>query len=124
VATYPAFKNIVAEGESTINTWVLPEGTQLAYDALYYWKVEVYAASGAPAGDAVISSFRTMPEPAKPQPRGTQVTVPPAPPAPQITLTVPQAQTPPYVWIIIGIGALVDRADHTHRPDEKGSTRS
>jgi hypothetical protein len=108
VASDPAFANVVASGDSAINVWALPaDVADLVYSTTYYWKVWGEAASGAPAGDPVISAFTTAAEPAKPTPAVIVNPTPPAPPAPIITLTMPEAKTPPYVWAIIGIGGVL-----------------
>jgi len=108
VASDPAFANVVASGDSAINVWALPaDVADLAYSTTYYWKVWGEAASGAPAGDPVISAFTTAAEPAKPTPAVIVNPTPPAPPAPIITLEIPAAKTPPYVWAIIGIGGVL-----------------
>jgi hypothetical protein len=108
VASDPAFANVVASGDSAINVWALPaDVADLAYSTTYYWKVWGEAASGAPAGDPVISAFTTEAEPVAPTPAVIVNPTPPAPPAPIITLEIPAAKTPPYVWAIIGIGGVL-----------------
>ncbi|MFC1982423.1 hypothetical protein ACFLV5_01345 [Chloroflexota bacterium] len=109
LATDAAFSNVMAEGESKIDTWS-PDIT-LKHDTVYYWKVAAYSSSGAPAGSAVTSVFRTMPEPEEAPP---PVVIEENPPA-QITLPPPVVNIPPapapitpaFIWAIIIIGAIL-----------------
>jgi hypothetical protein len=109
VATDSAFRNVVAEGESDIDTWALD--ITLEYDTVYYWKVAAYASSGAPAGSAVTSVFRTMPKPEKAPPPVTVTENPPSTvtlPAPVVNIPPqPAPITPAFIWAIVIIGAIL-----------------
>jgi hypothetical protein len=109
VATDSAFKSVVAEGESDIDTWELD--TTLKYDTVYYWKVSAYASSGAPAGSAVTSVFRTMPEPEEAPPPVVVTETPPSTvtlPPPVVNIPPqPAPITPAFIWAIIIIGAIL-----------------
>ncbi|MFC1995156.1 hypothetical protein ACFLVK_01970 [Chloroflexota bacterium] len=109
LATDSAFNTVVAEGESEVDTWA-PD-TSLKYNTVYYWKVSAYASSGAPAGSAVTSIFRTMVEPEEPPPPVVVVENPPATitlPAPIVNIPpTPAPMTPAFIWAIIIIGAIL-----------------
>ncbi|MFC1972220.1 hypothetical protein ACFLVE_02290 [Chloroflexota bacterium] len=108
LATDSAFNNVVAEGESEVDTWA-PD-IALKYDTVYYWKVAAYASSGAPAGSAVTSVFRTMAEPEEPPPPVVIEENPPATinlPAPIVNIPTPAPITPAFIWAIVIIGAIL-----------------
>jgi hypothetical protein len=99
------FTDIVTSGTSGSNVFV--SDVELEYGATYYWRVRGLAFNGAPAGDWNVSVFSTMFEPEEAEP--PVVIQEPGPPAeqPDIILTVPTAETPVYVWVIIAIGGLL-----------------
>ena len=91
-------------GTALINAWTAP--SVLSYATVYYWRVTPMSSAGAPAGTPIIGVFTTMSMPVA----ATPPVVVQQLPAPQITLEVPPAETPPtpgYIWAIIGIGAVL-----------------
>ena len=104
VATDGNFQNIITSSEPAANVWA--SDVELEYSTVYYWSVQGVSFSGAPEGDEVISIFTTVGEPTEAQPPVIIEPTPPAP-APEVTVTLPVASTPAYVWAIIGIGALL-----------------
>jgi len=76
-------------------TWT----TQLEYDTNYYWRVRALSAVGG-VSEWCVSNFHTGMEPQPP-------VVVEENPTPNITLTVPEAETPGYIWAIIAVGAIL-----------------
>jgi hypothetical protein len=75
----------------TTPSWQVPPGT-LEYNTTYFWGVQ----STKPAvGILKVASFTTMSEP-----------LPPEEP-PDVIVNIPEAETPAYVWAIIGVGAIL-----------------
>ena len=103
VSTSNTFATLVGTKQTSVIpafAWTTPA---LAYNTTYYWRVVAITATGS--SDPVIGVFTTMP---------AAVTVPPSSSTPvvtitqtNVTLTSPAAETPAYVWAIIGIGALL-----------------
>ncbi len=104
VATDADFANIVATGTPETNIWAID--VALSYSTNYYWRVRGISAEGAPEGSWIISIFTTMEKPEK-APAPVEVEVPPAQPAPEITVETIIPITPAYIWSIIVIGALL-----------------
>jgi hypothetical protein len=87
----------------------------LEYGTTYYWRVRAISATSETAWSAAVG-FTTMAEPAETEPPVTItdppdviITIPPAEPAPTITLEpTPIEETPAgYIWAIIIIGAVL-----------------
>jgi hypothetical protein len=87
----------------------------LDYSTTYYWRVRAISATSETAWSAAVG-FTTMAEPAETEPPVTVtdppdvvITIPPAEPAPTITLEpTPIEETPAgYIWAIITIGAVL-----------------
>ncbi|MCD6453494.1 MAG: hypothetical protein J7K77_04340, partial [Dehalococcoidales bacterium] len=95
--------DFVAQGTSSINAWAID--TELDYDTPYYWRVRGLK-DGAPVGDWVVSIFRTMEEPAAPQPPVVIEQTPPAP-APVVNIPPTQQIAPKWIYAIVGIGAAL-----------------
>ena len=96
LATAPDFSDaVVVLTTLTQHTWT----TELEYDQNYYWRVRALSdVGGVSLWD--VSNFHTKAEAADP-------VVVDVNPTPNITLTVPAAVTPSYIWGIIVIGALL-----------------
>jgi len=105
MATDADFTAIVDSATPANNVYLA--SAELDYATTYYWRVRGIAFSGAPEGDWNVSVFTTMLEPEEAAPPVVVEPTPPAPAAPDITLTVPAAETPAYVWAIIAIGAVL-----------------
>jgi hypothetical protein len=73
--------------------------TALQADTNYYWRVRAISDVGGVSAWCV-SNFHTAAAQAPP----VEVNVPPAQ---NITLTVPQPETPGYIWAIIAVGAIL-----------------
>jgi photosystem II stability/assembly factor-like uncharacterized protein len=89
------FKDVVVSktGANALTATVYLAEQPLAYSTTYYWKVQ--AVSKASSSEWATAVFTTMGQaPAPPEPP-----TPPTPPEP--------AGTPAYIWVIIGIGALL-----------------
>jgi uncharacterized integral membrane protein len=91
------------------------ESMTLDYGTTYYWRVMAISATSETAWSAAVG-FTTMAEPAETEPPVTVtdapdviITIPPAEPAPTITLEpTPIEETPAgYIWAIIIIGAVL-----------------
>ena len=99
------------------------EGITLKWASNYYWRVRAIGYEGLSYSDWVHSTFRT-PEESKaitfaPTVTVPQITIPqstvtninsivvPTQPVPPITVIPPTADTPIYIWVIIGIGAIL-----------------
>jgi hypothetical protein len=109
--------------ELTTTVWAFPD--TLRYDTTYYWRVKAKSADteGAWSTGIFTTVARAEPTVAPPAPAPTvtvepppapQVTVeaPPPAPAPNVTVQVPEQEptvppTPAYIWVIIGIGAVL-----------------
>ncbi|ADJ26735.1 hypothetical protein Dehly_1448 [Dehalogenimonas lykanthroporepellens BL-DC-9] len=100
VATDATFTNIVKTLTTPIAA-VAWDGTSLANNTVYYWRVTATTATGTSA--AVESVFTTV---AAATPPVTVTTTT----QPNITLTqqpAPEQETPGYIWIIIAIGGIL-----------------
>jgi len=101
VATDAGFTSVVTSATTLINAWEID--VELDYSTVYYWRVRGISASGAPAGDWVISVFTTMEKPTVTPPvEITQITQP----APIVEITKTEI-TPAWIWAIIAIGAVL-----------------
>lgn len=101
VATDAGFTSVVTSASTLINAWEID--VELDYSTVYYWRVRGISASGAPAGDWVISVFTTMAKPTVTPPvEITQITQP----APIVEITKTEI-TPAWIWAIIAIGAVL-----------------
>jgi hypothetical protein len=126
LSTDPTFASITEGSQNTTATLLVWAGP-LTYDTSYFWRVQSVGITGPSAW--VTSVFTTVAEPAP------VVTVPPAPTPiitllpPQVTvvppaitvippdiiiptqapptIVLPEADTPVYIWVIIGIGAIL-----------------
>ena len=87
------------KGTSPVNAWQMTD--TLEYLTTYYWRVIAISATGAPESTAIVGIFTTMAEPAPP------VIVEPTPPAPPAPELVIEQVAPTYLWVIIGIGAIL-----------------
>jgi len=74
--------------------------TALTYDQNYYWRVRALSSVGGVSEWSAVWNFHTGIEAMAP------VVVEPTP-TQNITLTVPQPETPGYIWAIIAVGALL-----------------
>jgi len=77
--------------------------TALEYDTNYYWRVKATSEVGGVSAWSAVGNFHTGTEAMPP------VVIEPTP-TQNITLTVPEAETPGYIWAIIAIGALLTLA--------------
>jgi hypothetical protein len=77
--------------------------TALEYDSDYYWRVKATSEVGGVSAWSAVGNFHTGTEAMPP------VVVEPTP-TQNITLVVPEAETPGYIWAIIAIGALLTLA--------------
>jgi len=102
IATDAGFTSVVTSATTLINAWEID--VELDYSTVYYWRVRGISASGAPAGDWVISIFTTMAKPAAAAApvEITQITQP----APIVEITKTEI-TPAWIWAIIAIGAVL-----------------
>jgi len=100
LASDAGFAELITAGTSPINVWAID--TELNYSTVYYWRVRGISATGAPAGDWIVSIFSTMEEP--------EAAISPVeivvPPAPEVTIEQPTI-TPNWIYAIIAIGATL-----------------
>jgi len=110
IATEPSFDvaNRIVETMVTINAY--PYGGVLSYNTTYYWRVKAYSGSLV-VSDWTTGLFTTM---AKPVPAVPPVEITPAPPAPVINLPAPVVNlptspviSPSWIYVIIGVGAVL-----------------
>ena len=97
LSTDPTFADatkVLATKNLTTNYWAY-DGT-LTNSTSYYWKVRVNTANSTSEWFPAV--FTTVKADAAP----VEVNNPPA-----ITLTVPQAETPAYIWLIVAVGAVL-----------------
>jgi BNR/Asp-box repeat./Fibronectin type III domain. len=97
LSTDPTFADatkVLATKNLTTNYWAY-DGT-LSNSTSYYWKVRVNTANSTSEWFPAV--FTTVKADAAP----VEVNNPPA-----ITLTVPQAETPAYIWLIVAVGAVL-----------------
>ncbi|KSV17783.1 hypothetical protein CY91_03425 [Dehalococcoides mccartyi] len=97
LSTDPTFADatkVLATKNLTTNYWAY-DGT-LTNSTSYYWKVRVNTANSTSEWFPAV--FTTV----KADAAVVEVTNPPA-----ITLTVPQAETPAYIWLIVAVGAVL-----------------
>jgi hypothetical protein len=101
LATDPTFATTVGTATTTVNayTWT---GGDLVNDQDYYWRVRAYNSSTGGVSDWCLSNFHTRMA-SEPPVTVTNTT----PPDVHVTTTVPAAETPAYIWIIIVIGAIL-----------------
>ncbi|WP_059280173.1 WD40/YVTN/BNR-like repeat-containing protein [Dehalococcoides mccartyi] len=100
LSTDPTFADatkVLATKNLTTNYWEY-DGT-LTNSTSYYWKVRVNTANSTSEWFPAV--FTTV----KADAAVVEVTNPPA-----ITLTVPQAETPVYIWLIVAVGAILTLA--------------
>nr|BEL01333.1 hypothetical protein DMOBY_11860 [Dehalococcoides mccartyi] len=100
LSTDPTFADatkVLATKNLTTNYWAY-DGT-LTNSTSYYWKVRVNTANSTSEWFPAV--FTTV----KADAAVVEVTNPPA-----ITLTVPQAETPVYIWLIVAVGAILTLA--------------
>ncbi|BAS32280.1 sialidase family protein [Dehalococcoides mccartyi] len=100
LSTDPTFADatkVLATKNLTTNYWAY-DGT-LTNSTSYYWKVRVNTANSTSEWFPAV--FTTVKADAAP----VEVNNPPA-----ITLTVPQAETPAYIWLIVAVGAILTLA--------------
>ncbi len=100
LSTDPTFADatkVLATKNLTTNYWAY-DGT-LTNSTSYYWKVRVNTANSTSEWFPAV--FTTVKADAAP----VEVNNPPA-----ITLTVPQADTPVYIWLIVAVGAVLTLA--------------
>jgi hypothetical protein len=101
LSTDPTFATTVGTATTTVNayTWA---GDNLTEDLDYYWRVRAYNSSTGGVSDWCLSNFHTRMA-TEPPVTVTNTT----PPDVHVTTTVPAAETPAYIWIIIVIGAIL-----------------
>ncbi|MES0278471.1 MAG: hypothetical protein ABUK03_01825, partial [Dehalococcoidales bacterium] len=88
---------IVAVSLPPAETFYAWQGDALDFTTVYYWRV---TATGTANSVPISSVFTTETEAVDP----VDVTTTPAP---NITLTVPAAETPTYIWFIIAVGFVL-----------------
>jgi hypothetical protein len=93
------------------NVYSVPQYDALAYSATYFWRVRASTSVMGLAGEDgpwVAGVFTTMAEPAEPEPpiviEQPEIVIPPQVPP---VIEIPVAETPAYIWAIIGIGAVL-----------------
>ncbi|CAI83414.1 fibronectin type III domain-containing protein [Dehalococcoides mccartyi] len=97
LSTDPTFADatkVLATKSLTTNYWAY-DGT-LTNSTSYYWRVRINTANSTSEWFPAV--FTTVKADAAP----VEVNNPPA-----ITLTVPQAETPAYIWLIVAVGAVL-----------------
>ncbi|MHA6711982.1 fibronectin type III domain-containing protein [Dehalococcoides mccartyi] len=100
LSTDPTFADatkVLATKSLTTNYWAY-DGT-LTNSTSYYWRVRINTANSTSEWFPAV--FTTVKADAAP----VEVNNPPA-----ITLTVPQAETPVYIWLIVAVGAILTLA--------------
>ncbi|AQU06389.1 hypothetical protein B1778_06615 [Dehalococcoides mccartyi] len=100
LSTDPTFADatkVLATKSLTTNYWAY-DGT-LTNSTSYYWRVRINTANSTSEWFPAV--FTTVKADAAP----VEVNNPPA-----ITLTVPQAETPVYIWLIVAVGAVLTLA--------------
>ena len=97
LSTDPLFGTLVAEADLAVSYYV-HSGT-LDYNTAYYWRVAAYSDVGG-ISTWVTSVFTTE------TPAADPVVVEENPPT-VVTLTIPEDETPTYIWAIIFIGLLL-----------------
>jgi hypothetical protein len=95
LATDSGLTQTVAGTPVTVNIPSFQVTTDLSYNTTYFWAVRAIQPS---AGAQSVGTFTTMSKEAPP------VVVEPTPPP---IIELPTAETPSYIWAIIGIGAVL-----------------
>jgi hypothetical protein len=102
LATDAAFSSTVVSktGSNALTATVYLSEETLSYETTYYWKVR--ATSKTSNSEWATAVFTTMA-----QATVAPTTTPPTYPTPTVIVPEAEAETPMYIWVIIGVGAAL-----------------